>query len=150
MLNKLFELILVTVISDFIRELGAAERIYCREQTDYGNQTLVQVLIISNTNKINETKARQALIKLYRDHCPVLGYKISSSTDRTTLVYQSKDRQHAEKDLMSNLKYEEVNIRTRPAQLIFAVAAQSCYSENELSWSGPSKYQIILEKKKEL
>ena len=26
--------------------------------------------------------------------------------------------------------------RTRPAQLIFAVTAQSCYSENELSWSG--------------
>ena len=28
--------------------------------------------------------------------------------------------------------------RTRPAQLFFAVTAQSCYSENELSWSGPS------------
>ena len=29
-------------------------------------------------------------------------------------------------------------IRTRPAQLIFAVTALSCYSENELSWSGPT------------
>ena len=28
-------------------------------------------------------------------------------------------------------------IRTRTAQLFFAVTAQSCYSENELSWSGP-------------
>ena len=31
-----------------------------------------------------------------------------------------------------------VPTRTRPAQLILAVTAQSCYSENELSWSGPS------------
>ena len=33
-----------------------------------------------------------------------------------------------------------VLIRTRPAQLIFAVTALSCYSENELSGSGPSPY----------
>ena len=31
-----------------------------------------------------------------------------------------------------------VMTRTRPAQPFFAVTAQSCYSENELSWSGPS------------
>jgi len=95
----------------FVRELGAAERIYCREQTDYGNQTLVQVLITSNTNKINESKARQVLIKLYHDYCPVLGYKICPSDDQTTLVYKSKDEQHAEQDLMSNFKYEQVNIK---------------------------------------
>ena len=34
-----------------------------------------------------------------------------------------------------------VSTRTRPAQLIFAVIALSCYSENELSWSGPSIYK---------
>ncbi|CAF0756229.1 unnamed protein product [Rotaria sordida] len=90
-----------------IRELGAAERIYCREQTDYGNQTLVQVLIISNKNIINESKARQALIKLYQDYCPVLGYKICPSDDQTTLVYKLKDEEHAEQDLMSNFRYEQ-------------------------------------------
>ncbi|CAF0736260.1 unnamed protein product [Rotaria sp. Silwood1] len=87
--------------------MRAAERIYCREQTDYGNQTLVQVLIISNKNIINESKARQALIKLYQDYCPVLGYKICPSDDQTTLVYKSKDKQDAEQDLMSNFKYEQ-------------------------------------------
>jgi hypothetical protein len=99
------------MIPGFVRELGAAERIYCREQTDFGNQTLVQVLITSNANKIPETKARQALIKLYHDYCPVLGYKICPSDDQTTLVYKSKDEQHAEKDLMSNFKYEQVHIK---------------------------------------
>jgi hypothetical protein len=93
----------------FIRELGAAERIYCREQTDYGNQTLVQVLIISNRIQINEEKARQALIKLYQDYYPVLGYRICSSDDQTTLVYQSKNEQQTEEDLISNFKYEKVN-----------------------------------------
>ena len=34
--------------------------------------------------------------------------------------------------------------RTRPAQLIFAVTALSCYSENELSWSGPSHGVLLL------
>ena len=43
-------------------------------------------------------------------------------------------------------KDQSVNVgmvatRTRPAQLIFDVTAQSCYSENELSWSGPSCYR---------
>jgi hypothetical protein len=99
------------VIQGFVRELGAAERIYCREQTDYGNQTLVQVLIISNTNKINESKARQALIELYHDYCPVLGYKICPSDDQTTLVFKLKDEQQTEQDLMSNFKYEQVNIK---------------------------------------
>ena len=33
-----------------------------------------------------------------------------------------------------------IHTRTRPAPLIFAVTAQSCYSENELSWSGPSPH----------
>ncbi|CAF1338464.1 unnamed protein product [Rotaria magnacalcarata] len=91
----------------FVRELGAAERIYCREQTDHGNQTLVQVLIISNAHKINELTARQALVKLYQDYCPVLGYKICPSDDQTTLVYVSKDEQQAEQDLMSNFKYQQ-------------------------------------------
>jgi hypothetical protein len=88
--------------------LGAAERIYCREQTDYGNQTLVQVLIISKTNRINESKGRQALIELYHDYCPALGYKICPSDDQTTLVFKSKDQYNAEEDLMSNFKYKQV------------------------------------------
>lgn len=100
---------LIITIQGVIRELGAAERIYCREQTDYGNQTLVQVLIISKTKQIIESKARQALIQLYHDYCPVLGYKICPSDDQTTLVYKSKDEQQAEQDLMSNFKYQQVN-----------------------------------------
>jgi hypothetical protein len=99
------------MIQGFVRELGAAERVYCREQTDYGNQTLVQVLITSNTNKITESKAQQALIELYHDYCPVLGYKICPSDDQTTLVYKSKNEQNTEQDLMSNFKYEQVNIQ---------------------------------------
>ena len=34
--------------------------------------------------------------------------------------------------------------RTRPAQLFFAVTAQSCYSENELSWSGPFRDNLAV------
>ena len=33
-----------------------------------------------------------------------------------------------------------VDIRTRTAQLFFAVTALNCYSEKELSCSGPSRY----------
>jgi len=99
------------MIQGFVRELGAAERVYYREQTDYGNQTLVQVLITSNTNKITESKGRQALIELYHDYCPVLGYKICPSDDQTTLVYKSKNEQNTEQDLMSNFKYKQVNIQ---------------------------------------
>ncbi|CAF0792582.1 unnamed protein product [Adineta steineri] len=91
----------------FVRELGAAERIYCREQADYGNQTLVQVIITKNTNIINESQARSSLIKLYHDYYPVLGYEICPSDDETTLVYKSKNEQHAEQDLMLNFKYEQ-------------------------------------------
>lgn len=98
----------IVYIQGFVRELGAAERIYCREQTDYGNQTLVQAIILSNTNHITESKARQALIQLYHDYCPVLGYTVCSSDDQTTLVYKSKDRHLAEEHLMLNFKYEKV------------------------------------------
>jgi hypothetical protein len=68
-------------------------------------------LIISNTNKIDESKARQALIELYHDYCPVLGYKICPSDDQTTLVFKSKVQYNAEEDLMSNFKYEQVMIK---------------------------------------
>lgn len=95
---------------DFIRELGAAERIYCREQTDYGNQTLVQVLILSEERKIEESTARQALITFYQDYCPILGYQICPSDDRTTLVFKSKDPQQAEDDLMSHFQYQQVTL----------------------------------------
>lgn len=97
----------------FIRELGAAERIYCREQTDYGNQTLVQVLIISKERKIDPLKARQALITLYQDYCSILGYQICSSDDRTTLVFKSKDPQQVEEDLMSHFQYQQVTFSYR-------------------------------------
>ena len=36
------------------------------------------------------------------------------------------------------IKWNLLETRTRPAQLIFAVTALSCYSENKLSWSGPT------------
>ncbi|UJR33688.1 hypothetical protein I4U23_021117 [Adineta vaga] len=91
----------------FIRELGAAERIYCREQANYGNQILVQVMITNDKLEIDESTARSALIKLYHDYYPVLGYEICPSDDQTTLVYKSKDVQQAEQDLMSNFKYEQ-------------------------------------------
>lgn len=99
------------IIVGFVRELGVAERIYCREQTDYGNQILVQVLVTSNMTKISESKARQALIEFYQDYCPVLGYRISPSDDKTTLFYKSKDKQDAEQDLMTSFKYERVIIK---------------------------------------
>lgn len=101
-------MIVLFCIEGFVRELGVAERIYCREQTYYGNQTLVQALILSNTKQIPESKARQALIQLYEDYCPVLGYTVSSSDDQTTLVYKSKDKHIAEEHLMLNFKYEKV------------------------------------------
>ena len=101
------------LLPGFIRELGAAERIYCREQTDYGNQTLVQVLIISKEKKIDQSKARQALITLYQDYCSILGYQICPSDDRTTLVFKSKDAHQAEEDLMSHFQYQQVALPHR-------------------------------------
>lgn len=94
--------------SGFIRELGAAERIYCREQIDHGNQTLVQVLILSKEVRIDEIKAREALLELYEDYCPVLGYEVCPSDDRTTLVYKAKEKERAEEDLLTNFRYEQV------------------------------------------
>jgi hypothetical protein len=92
----------------FVRELGAAERIYCREQIDHGNQTLVQVLVIANTCRISETNARQALLTLHREYFPILGYEICSSNDRCTSIYKSKDIKQTEHDLMLHFKYEQV------------------------------------------
>ena len=92
----------------FIRELGAAERIYCREQTDHGNQTLVQVLIVSKASRIGDARARQALMQLCRDYTPIFGYTIRPSDDQATLVYTSKDAESIEADLMSSFKFEQV------------------------------------------
>ncbi|CAF0749024.1 unnamed protein product [Adineta ricciae] len=91
----------------FIRELGAAERIYCREQADYGNQILVQVIIANTKINIDESTARSALLRLYHDHFPVFGYEICPSNDKKTLVYKAKDVRQAEQDLMANFKYEQ-------------------------------------------
>ena len=68
-----------------VRELGAAERIYCREQIDHGNQTLVQILVLAEKVRIDESKARDALLQLYEDYCPLLGYEVGPSNDQTTL-----------------------------------------------------------------
>ena len=91
-----------------IRELGAAERIYCREQIDHGNQTLVQVLVLSKEIHIDEMKAREALLQLYEDFCPLLGYEVCSSDNQTTLFYKAKEKERAEEDLLTNFRYEQV------------------------------------------
>ena len=107
------------VLPGLIRELGAAERIYCREQTDYGNQTLVQVLIIAKEKKIDQSKARHALITLYQDYCSILGYQICPSDDHTTLVFKSKDPHQAEEDLMSHFQYQQVPLSTSMEEIVF-------------------------------
>lgn len=70
-------------------------------------------MIISNTNHIYESEARKALLKLYEDYCPVIGYKICSSDDQTTLVYVPKDKQQVEEDLMSSFQYKQVKCYIR-------------------------------------
>ena len=111
--------------SGFIRELGAAERIYCREQADYGNQILVQVIIANAKININESTARSALLRLYHDYFPVFGYEICPSNDKTTLVYKAKDARQAEQDLMANFKYEQVNLIYSSTKNTFAVRRMS-------------------------
>ena len=67
-------------------------------------------MILSKEIRIDQVTARNALLKLYLNHVPVLGYEISPSDDGKTLVYKSKQIERAQNDLMLCFRYEQVKL----------------------------------------